>query len=100
MGAAKRTGRRVAVRVRAAGPFRSAPITTTTSGWNDDERTLTSANVNLVSFGQTLAFNIPLNDQVDAQPLVLGKVKVTAGPNPGDHRVGLPKTTPSTWSMP
>ena len=23
------------------------------------------------------------------QPLVLGKVKVTAGPNPGDHRVGV-----------
>ena len=40
------------------------------SGWNDDERTLTSANVNPVSFGQL--FNIPLDDQVDVQPLVLG----------------------------
>ena len=38
------------------------------------------------SFGQL--FNIPLEDQIDVQPLV-GKVKVTAGPNPGDHRMDV-----------
>jgi hypothetical protein len=70
----------------AAGPFRS-PSTTTTSGWNDDERTLTSATP--FPSGSSLTFNIPLDEQVDVQPLVLGKVKVTAGPNPGDHRVGV-----------
>jgi len=33
--------------------------------------------------GSSLTFNIPLDEQVDVQPLVLGKVKVTAGRSPG-----------------
>ena len=57
MGAAKRSDRRAAVRpgssgVRSGRPVSVLAITTTTSGWNDDERTLASANVSPVSFGQ------------------------------------------------
>ncbi len=53
----------------------------TRSGWNDNETALTTSNVNVQQFGAV--FTLPVDDQVYAQPLVVGHVFVGAG----DHNV-------------
>ena len=55
------------------------------TGWNSKETVLTPANVNITTFG--LLHTVPLDDQVDAQPLVVPGVNVTAGNHPGVHDV-------------
>jgi len=53
----------------------------TRSGWNDNETALTTSNVNVQQFGAV--FTLPVDDQVYAQPLVVGHVSVGGG----DHNV-------------
>ena len=55
------------------------------TGWNQNETVLTPANVTKSSFGilQTVA----LDDQVDAQPLMVPGVLITAGNYQGTHDV-------------
>jgi hypothetical protein len=55
------------------------------TGWNSTETVLTPANVNSSSFG--LLTKIELDDQVDAQPLVVASVNITAGAYQGTHTV-------------
>jgi hypothetical protein len=55
------------------------------TGWNNTETTLTPANVNSTSFG--LLYNVTLDDQVDAQPLIVPGVNITAGSFQGTHDV-------------
>jgi hypothetical protein len=55
------------------------------TGWNSTETVLTPANVGSSSFG--LLFKVKLDDQVDAQPLVVPGVNITAGKFPGIHDV-------------
>ncbi len=55
------------------------------TGWNRNETTLTTANVGSPSFG--LLQTISLDDQVDAQPLVVPGVVITAGKHQGMHDV-------------
>ena len=55
------------------------------TGWNQTETVLTPANVNSKTFG--LLQNVPLNAQVDGQPLVVPGVLITAGKYPGVHDV-------------
>jgi hypothetical protein len=47
------------------------------TGWNQNETTLTPANVGAASFG--VIAQVALDDQVDAQPLVVPGQQVTAG---------------------
>src|SRR5713226_9809450 len=46
-------------------------------GWNDNETALTTTNVNVQQFGEV--FTLPVDDQVYAQPLVVGHVSVGGG---------------------
>jgi hypothetical protein len=69
-----------------------AQITVTTyhydnyrTGWNSQETSLTPANVNQTSFG--LLHSVPLDDQVDAQPLFVPNVNITTGTFRGLHDV-------------
>jgi hypothetical protein len=55
------------------------------TGWNSTETVLTPSNVNSSSFGLLTA--VKLDDQVDAQPLVVPGVNITAGSNQGTHDV-------------
>ena len=55
------------------------------TGWNHTETTLTPENVKPGSFG--LLKTVHLDDQVDAQPLVVPGVTITAGKYPGIHDV-------------
>jgi len=55
------------------------------TGWNQKETALTPTNVASSSFG--LLQTVPLDDQVDAQPLVVPGVLITAGANQGTHDV-------------
>jgi hypothetical protein len=55
------------------------------TGWNQQETVLTPANVNSSTFGQL--YNIPLDDQVDAQPLLIPGVNITVGNYQGTHNV-------------
>jgi outer membrane protein assembly factor BamB len=55
------------------------------TGWNSSETVLTPANVNSSSFG--LLSRTELDDQVDAQPLVMASVNITAGAHQGTHSV-------------
>ncbi len=55
------------------------------TGWNQNESVLTPANVGSSSFH--LLQTVPLDDQVDAQPLVVPDVQITAGKNQGAHDV-------------
>lgn len=55
------------------------------TGWNSHESVLTPANVGSSAFG--LLQTIPLDDQVDAQPLVVPGVNITAGNHQGKHDV-------------
>jgi Bacterial Ig-like domain (group 3) len=55
------------------------------TGWNQNETTLTPLNVNSSSFG--VLYAVSLDDQVDAQPLYVPGVNVTAGQHTGTHNV-------------
>jgi hypothetical protein len=55
------------------------------TGWNQSETVLTPANVGNRSFG--LLQTVALDDQVDAQPLVVPGVQITAGKYQGSHDV-------------
>ena len=55
------------------------------TGWNQNETTLTPANVNSNSFG--LLQTVTLDAQVDGQPLVVPAVLITAGNFQGTHDV-------------
>jgi hypothetical protein len=55
------------------------------TGWNQNETTLTPFNVNSSSFG--VLESVPLDDQVDAQPLYMPGVNITTGSHPGTHNV-------------
>jgi len=55
------------------------------TGWNSAESVLTPSTVNTSSFG--LLANVAVDDQVDAQPLVVPGVNITAGTNQGVHDV-------------
>src|SRR3977135_472218 len=48
----------------------------TRAGWNDNETALTTTNVNVQQFGEV--FTLPVDDQVYAQPLVVGHVFIGA----------------------
>lgn len=60
------------------------------SGWNDNETALTTTNVNVQQFGQV--FTLPVDDQVYAQPLVVGHVNIGGS----DHNVVLVATVNNT----
>src|SRR6266850_1110186 len=49
----------------------------TRSGWNDNETALTTTNVNVQQFG--LVFTLTVDDQVYAQPLVVGHLLIAGG---------------------
>jgi hypothetical protein len=55
------------------------------TGWNSTETVLKPANVNASQFG--LLATVILDDQVDAQPLVVPGVNITAGSYQGQHDV-------------
>jgi hypothetical protein len=55
------------------------------TGWNQGETVLTPANVSGGAFG--LLKTVTLDDQVDAQPLVVPGVHITAGQDQGTHDV-------------
>ncbi|HTR26822.1 MAG TPA: hypothetical protein VMI10_22815 [Terriglobales bacterium] len=70
--------------VAASAIFAAGQVSVTTyhndnyrTGWNSGETTLTPANVKKGQFG--LQHSISLDDQVDAQPLVVPGVMITAG---------------------
>src|SRR5207244_10908971 len=64
----------------------------TRSGWNDKETALTTNNVNVQQFGAV--FTLRLDDQVYAQPLVVGNVAVAGG----DRNVLYPAQINNTLS--
>ena len=47
------------------------------TGWNDNETALTTSNVNVQKFGKL--FTMPVDDQVYAQPLVVGHLAIGGG---------------------
>jgi hypothetical protein len=55
------------------------------TGWNPNETTLTPTNLGPKSFG--VLAQVALDDQVDAQPLVVPNQQITAGPTPGTYQV-------------
>ncbi|MGA7534890.1 MAG: hypothetical protein WBW27_23720, partial [Pseudolabrys sp.] len=55
------------------------------TGWNQQETTLTPANVGPTSFG--VLAQVVLDAQVDAQPLLVPGQPITAGPTPGTYQV-------------
>jgi hypothetical protein len=64
------------------------------TGWNSHETVLTPANVGSSAFG--LLKSVPLNDQVDAQPLFVPGVNITAGGSKGIHDVVYVATESNT----
>ncbi len=55
------------------------------TGWNQSETTLTPAKVGSANFG--LLTTVTLDDQVDAEPLLVPGVNITVGNNKGIHDV-------------
>ena len=55
------------------------------TGWDDQETALNPSTVSGKSFG--MLATVPLDDQVDAQPLVVPGVTTTRGSSPGQHDV-------------
>ena len=55
------------------------------TGWNSNETILTPANVNASHFG--LLTTVPVDDQIDAQPLFVAGINITAGSFRGKHNV-------------
>ena len=64
------------------------------TGWNSQETELTPATVASSSFG--LLQSVPLDDQVDAQPLVVPNVVITTGNHQGEHDVVYVATESNT----
>ena len=64
------------------------------TGWNYNETTLTPTNVGPTSFG--VLFQIGLDDQVDAQPLVVPNQQIIAGLTPGTYQVVYVATESNT----
>jgi len=64
------------------------------TGWNGNETTLTPANVGPTSFG--VLAQVVLDDQVNAQPLVVPNQQITAGPTPGTYQVVYVATEANT----
>ncbi len=64
------------------------------TGWNQNETVLTPANVGKKTFG--LLQTVALDDQVDAQPLVVPGVLITAGSYQGTHDVVYVATESNT----
>jgi hypothetical protein len=64
------------------------------TGWNQNESVLTPANVVKGKFG--LLHTVTLDDQVDAQPLVVPGVLITAGNSQGSHDVAYVATEGNT----
>jgi hypothetical protein len=64
------------------------------TGWNSTETVLTPANVSATGFG--LLKKVTLDDQVDAQPLVVPNVNITAGAHQGLHKVVYVATESNT----
>jgi hypothetical protein len=64
------------------------------TGWNSQETVLTPTNVNKINFG--LLYSVPLDDQVDAQPLFVPGVNITAGNFQGLHDVVYVSTENNT----
>lgn len=62
----------------------------TRAGWNDHETVLTTSNVNQQRFGKVLT--LVVDDQVYAQPLVVGRVHIAGG----DHNVVYVATVNNT----
>src|SRR5690349_108830 len=79
---------------RAPNPQSVAVLTqhndNTRSGWNDNETALTTSNVNVQQFGAV--FTLSVDDQVYAQPLVVGHVSIGGG----DHNVVYVATVNNT----
>src|SRR5277367_6342720 len=63
------------------------------TGWNQEEPALTPASVASTSFG--VLQTITLDDEVDAQPLVVPNLNITAGPK-GKHDVVFAATAGNT----
>jgi PQQ enzyme repeat len=55
------------------------------TGWNSTETVLTPSNVSNSTFG--LLATVPLDDQIDAVPLIVPGVNITAGGSQGTHDV-------------
>ena len=55
------------------------------TGWNSSETSFTHASVSSSEFG--LLFTVAVDDQVEAQPLIVPDVKITRGTNQGTHDV-------------
>jgi len=68
------------------------------TGWNSKETQLTWASMAVTTPGSAfgLKYTIPLDQQVDAQPLVVPNVTVSGDPNPGTHDVVYVATQANT----
>ena len=64
------------------------------TGWNSNETVLTPSNVNSTSFG--LLQTVTLDEQVDAQPLIVPSENITAGSSQGVHDVAYVATANNT----
>ncbi|HEY6339664.1 MAG TPA: hypothetical protein VIW68_14320 [Candidatus Sulfotelmatobacter sp.] len=64
------------------------------TGWNRHEERLKPKNVRGPKFG--LLYQVSLDDQVDAQPLIVPRIKITGGPSPGEHEVVYVATESNT----
>jgi outer membrane protein assembly factor BamB len=91
----------VLIFVSASARLASGQIAVTTyhydnnrTGWNQSESVLTPANVGSRSFG--LLKTVKLDDEVDAQPLVVPGVQITAGNHQGKHDVVYVATESNT----
>jgi hypothetical protein len=87
-----RLGSLLLILIFAAGSLAAAQVSVTTyhydnyrTGWNSNESVLTVSAVQSSSFG--LLDKVTLDDTVDAQPLVVPNVTITAGSNPGVYNV-------------
>lgn len=85
----------------AAVALAAGPIAVTTyhydnyrTGWNSRESVLTPSTVSSSSFG--LLYQVTLDDQVDAQPLVVPGINISAGKYPGLHDVVYVATEANT----
>lgn len=67
------------------------------TGWNSSETVLTPANVNASQFG--VPATVTLDDQVDAQPLLVSGEIITQGQNQGPHNVVYVVTNPQTHPL-
>jgi hypothetical protein len=64
------------------------------TGWNSHETRLTPSNVGSAPFG--LLHTVAVDDEVDAQPLVVANVNITGGNHQGKHNVVYVATANNT----